>query len=170
MNLFAYSGISTLAVLDGGASVCHLDSSKGMVDWARDNANASGLAHKKVRWMVEDVLKFLKREIKRGKDYRGFILDPPTFGRGASGEVFKIEKDLPELMDLLMELSGNKPDFIVLTCHSTGFSPLALQRILDGRINNKGSFHIGELSIPETSGRLYPAGSNCIYVSEKLSL
>lgn len=108
--------------------------------------------------------------IKRGKDYRGFILDPPTFGRGASGEIFKIEKDLPELMNLLMELCGNKPDFIVLTCHSTGFSPLALQRILDGRIRNKGSFHLGELSIPETSGRLYPAGSNCIYVSEKLSL
>ncbi|WP_032924075.1 class I SAM-dependent methyltransferase [Leptospira santarosai] len=170
LNLFAYSGISTLAVLDGGASACHLDSSKGMVDWARDNANVSGLADKKVRWMVEDVLKFLKREINRGKDYRGFILDPPTFGRGASGEVFKIEKDLPELMDLLMQLCGNKPDFVVLTCHSTGFSPLALQRILEGRIRNNGRFYLGELSIPEENGRLYPAGSNCIYVSERLSI
>ncbi|PJZ51381.1 SAM-dependent methyltransferase [Leptospira adleri] len=170
LNLFAYSGLSTLAVLDGGASACHLDASKGMVDWARENATASGLADKKIRWMVEDVLKFLKREIKRGKDYRGFILDPPTFGRGASGEVFKIEKDLPELMDLLMELCGSKPDFIVLTCHSTGFSPLALQRILQGRIKNNGKFFLSELSIPEQSGKLYPSGSNCIYTSERLSL
>ncbi|TGK14074.1 SAM-dependent methyltransferase [Leptospira fletcheri] len=170
LNLFAYSGLSTLSALSGGMSACHLDASKGMVDWARENAEASGLADKKVRWMVEDVIKFLGREIRRKKRYLGFILDPPTFGRGASGEVFKIERDLPEMMDLLMQLCDGKPEFVVLTCHSTGFSPLALRRILEGRIRIEGSYLTEELSIRETAGRSYPAGSNCIFHSKRLEL
>ncbi|EQA46833.1 S-adenosylmethionine-dependent methyltransferase domain protein [Leptospira broomii serovar Hurstbridge str. 5399] len=170
LNLFAYSGLSTLSVLAGGMDACHLDASKGMVEWAKENAVASGLANKKVRWMVEDVLKFLGREIRRKKKYAGFILDPPTFGRGASGEVFKIERDLPEMMDLLMQLCDSKPEFVVLTCHSAGFSPLALRRILEGRIRSKGNYLTEELSIQETTGRIYPAGSNCIFYSERLEL
>ncbi|PJZ69233.1 SAM-dependent methyltransferase [Leptospira perolatii] len=170
LNLFAYSGLSTLAVLAGGMDACHLDASKGMVEWARENAELSDLSDRKVRWIVEDVLKFLKREIRRGKKYSGFILDPPTFGRGASGEVFKIEKDLPEMMDLLMQLCGNKPDYVFLTCHSTGFSPLALRRILEGNIRKEGTYITEELSIPESTGRSYPAGSNCIFYSKGLSL
>ncbi|PJZ76799.1 class I SAM-dependent methyltransferase [Leptospira neocaledonica] len=170
LNLFAYSGLSTLSVLAGGLDACHLDSSKGMVEWARENAQVSGLAGKKVRWIVEDVLKFLNREIRRDKKYIGFILDPPTFGRGASGEVFKIEKDLPEMMDLLMKLCDNKPDFVFLTCHSTGFSPLALRRILEGRIKTPGNYLTEELSISESTGRIHPAGSNCVFYSNRVKL
>ncbi|MCC6274906.1 MAG: class I SAM-dependent methyltransferase, partial [Leptospiraceae bacterium] len=103
LNLFAYSGLSTLACLDSNYSVCHVDASKGMVDWAKENAKLSGLSEKKVRWIVDDVLKFLKREIKRGKKYQGFVLDPPTFGRGSKGEVWKIEDDLVPLLELCME-------------------------------------------------------------------
>ncbi len=170
LNLFAYSGLSTLSVLAGGMDACHLDASKGMVEWARENAQVSGLAEKKVRWMVEDVLKFLNREIRRNKRYAGFILDPPTFGRGASGEVFKIEKDLPEMMDLLMQLSDSKPEFVFLTCHSAGFSPLALRRILEGRIKTPGKYLTEELTIPESTGRTHPAGSNCVFYSNRLKL
>ncbi|MCW7473299.1 SAM-dependent methyltransferase [Leptospira levettii] len=158
LNLFAYSGGSTLACLDAGMSVCHVDASKGMVDWARENAKLSGLDSKPVRWIVDDVMKFIRREIKRGKKYQGLILDPPSFGRGSKGEVWKIEENLSELMDALMELSDSKPEFVILSCHSQGFSPLTLERILSSRIKTKGNYETTELYIPETSGKKYPAG------------
>ncbi len=158
LNLFAYSGGSTLACLNAGMSVCHVDASKGMVDWARENAKLSGLDSKPVRWIVDDVLKFIRREIKRGKKYQGFILDPPTFGRGSKGEVWKIEEHLSELMDALMELCNSKPDFVILSCHSQGFSPLTLERMLSSRIKISGNYISEELFIPEKSGKKYPAG------------
>ncbi|TGM03160.1 SAM-dependent methyltransferase, partial [Leptospira jelokensis] len=111
-----------------------------------------------VRWIVDDVMKFIRREIKRGKKYQGLILDPPSFGRGSKGEVWKIEENLSELMDALMELSDNKPEFVILSCHSQGFSPLTLERILSSRIKTKGLYETTELYIPETSGKKYPAG------------
>lgn len=158
LNLFAYSGGSTLACLDAGMSVCHVDASKGMVDWARENAKLSNLDSKPVRWIVDDVLKFIRREIKRNKKYHGFILDPPSFGRGSKGEVWKIEDHLTELMDALMELCDSKPEFVILSCHSQGFSPLTLERMLSSRIKSKGKYETSELFIPEKSGKKYPAG------------
>ncbi|TGN19923.1 class I SAM-dependent methyltransferase [Leptospira idonii] len=158
LNLFAYSGGSTLACLDAGMSVCHVDASKGMVDWARENAALSSLADKPVRWIVDDVLKFIQREIKRKKKYQGLILDPPSFGRGSKGEVWKIEDHLPELMDALMELCDHSPEFVILSCHSQGYSPLTLERILSSRIKSKGHYHTDELYIPEKSGKKYPSG------------
>lgn len=174
LNLFAYSGLSTLACLSGGMAVCHLDSSKGMVDWARSNAATSNLADGKVRWIVEDVVKFIRREVKRGRAYAGVILDPPTFGRGSKGEVWKIERDLPDLLDrLVLDLCGGEPEFVILTCHSTGFTAHTLGRLLAGRIaaghRDRGLFSANELFIPEVAaGAAYPSGSSVVFLSKRL--
>jgi 23S rRNA (cytosine1962-C5)-methyltransferase len=127
LNLFAYSGGATLACAKSGAEVCHVDASKGMVNWARENAALNGLQDAPIRWIVDDARKFLKREAARGRRYDGIILDPPTFGRGSQGQVFKIEVDLPLILDLCRQL---KPRFIALSCHTAAFSPLVLSRLL----------------------------------------
>lgn len=174
LNLFAYSGLSTLACLSGSMAVCHLDSSKGMVEWARENAAISELADGRVRWIVEDVVKFIRREVKRKRPYAGVILDPPTFGRGSKGEVWKIERDLPALLDQLMgDLCARKPDFVILSCHSTGFTAETLARLAGGRMDRKhreaGRFLNTELSIPEVgSGQNYPSGSSAVFLAEDL--
>lgn len=169
LNMFAYSGLSTLAVLSSGMSVCHLDSSKGMVEWARENAILSNLSGKKVRWIVDDVMKFVKRETKRNKRYQGFILDPPSFGRGNKGEVWKIEKNLLPLLELLMELCKGKPEFIILSCHTTGYSTLTLERILKSIVySDDGFFSSKELFIPEESGHKLPSGFSAYYLSSEL--
>lgn len=168
LNLFAYSGGSTLACLQAGMKVCHLDASKGMVEWARENAKLNQLDKKPVRWIVEDVTKFLKREINRGKKYNGFILDPPTFGRGSKGEVFKIEEDLGSLLDQLMILCDYKPKFIILTCHSQGYSSLSLEKMIATRIQNEGNFESSELWLDESHGGKYPAGSCCFFTDKNL--
>jgi 23S rRNA (cytosine1962-C5)-methyltransferase len=166
INLFAYSGMSTLAALNTGYSICHVDSSKGMISWAKENATSSGLIEKKVRWIEDDVLKFLKREVKRKKIYKGFILDPPSFGRGAKGEVWKIETDLIPLLVELMNLCNHSPEFIILSCHSTGFSPLTLSRILESYIKIDGKHLSKELYIEEKFGKKLPAGF-CSYFFSK---
>jgi 23S rRNA (cytosine1962-C5)-methyltransferase len=167
LNLFAYSGGSTLACLQAGMKVCHLDSSKGMVDWARENAKLNDLHEMPVRWIVEDVMKFIQREIRRGKTYQGFILDPPTFGRGSKGEVWKIEEHLGALLDSLMELCNHKPKFVVLTCHSQGYSSLSLEKMLSTRIKCKGNFDSGELFLPEKTGGKYPGGSCSFFLADE---
>ncbi len=158
LNLFAYSGASTIACLQSGMNVCHVDASKGMVEWARENAVLNQISDKPVRWIVEDVLKFVRREVKRGKSYQGFILDPPTFGRGSKGEVWKIEEDLPALLDELMILCNSSPDFVILSCHSQGFSPLTLERLVRSRIKSTGEFQSSELTISEAHKQIYPSG------------
>lgn len=138
LNLFAYSGGSTLACK---GPVTHVDAAKGMVDWAGENALLNQKAN--IRWIVEDVRKFVKREVKRGSRYDGIILDPPTFGRGKSLEVFKIEKDLPKLLDALVEFS---PKFVLLSCHTPGFTPLVLKNLLQERF--RGPITCGEMLLP----------------------
>ena len=170
LNMFAYSGVSTLACLQAGMSVCHLDSSRGMVEWAKQNAKLSGLSEKPVRWIAEDVLKFVKREVSRGKKYHGFILDPPTFGRGSKGEVWKIEKHLKELIDTLLILCDHAPKFVILSCHSTGFSPLTLERVLRTSINGAGKFSSTELYTEEQSGNFLPGGFCAYYLSETIKV
>lgn len=159
LNLFAYSGLSSLACLQRGYSVCHVDSSKGMVEWASENVRLSGLAERPIRYIVDDVMKFVAREVKRGRRYAGLILDPPTFGRGAKGEVWKLEDELPGLMAQLMLLCDGAPDFVVCSCHSQGFGPLNLERILRSHITRAGQFSSHELSISEFSGNHYPSGA-----------
>lgn len=130
LNLFAYSGGSTLAPALAGASVCHLDASQSMVEWARENAAANHLESHPIRWIAEDVQKFLGREIRRGHHYDGIILDPPSFGRGAKGEVYKIERDLTRTLDLCRDLLSAKPEFLLLSAHTPGVTPVVLENLL----------------------------------------
>ncbi len=130
LNLFAYSGGATLSLAKRGASLCHLDASKGMVQWAKDNGALNGLSGAPIRWIVDDAIKFLRREVKRGVRYDGILLDPPTFGRGAQGEVFKIERDIQELLELCKELLSQKPLFLVFSCHTPGLTPIVLSHCL----------------------------------------
>lgn len=146
LNLFAYSGGSTLAAAKAGAAVCHLDASKGMVAWARENAALNSLEKAPIRWIVEDVKKFLMRECKRGSLYEGIILDPPSFGRGSKGELFKIEEDITDLLQDCRKLLSDKPLFILFSCHTPGFSPLAMQHLLAQTMQGlKGTIEAGEM-------------------------
>lgn len=153
LNLFAYSGGVTLAAAKGGASVCHLDASKGMVAWARENARLNGLEQAPIRWIVEDVTKFLKRELKRGSSYDAIILDPPTFGRGSQGEVFKIEEDLFPLLELCFSLLSPAPKFMLLSCHTPGMTPLILEHLLEPLVLKFGGVvEKGEMALEGKQG------------------
>jgi 23S rRNA (cytosine1962-C5)-methyltransferase len=128
LNLFAYSGGSTLAAAAGGAEVVHIDSSKSTVAWARENAELSGLAAAPIRWIVEDAARFVGRELKRGNRYHGIILDPPTYGHGPEGESWQLVRDLPPLLAACNELAADS-GFLVLTCHSPGVGPNELRQL-----------------------------------------
>jgi 23S rRNA (cytosine1962-C5)-methyltransferase len=130
LNLFAYSGGATLAAAQGGAHCCHVDASKGMVAWARENAKLNGLADHPIRWIVDDVNKFLTREIKRGRRYDAILLDPPSFGRGKGGELYKIEQALLETLQLVQKVMSDKPCFVYLTSHTPGFTPIVLKNLI----------------------------------------
>jgi 23S rRNA (cytosine1962-C5)-methyltransferase len=130
LNLFAYSGGSTMSAALAGAEVCHLDASRGMVEWARDNARLNGLAEHPIRWIVDDAHKFMRREIRRGRSYDCIILDPPSFGRGAGGEMYKIERDLKDTLQLVKELLSLKPRFVLFSSHTPGLSQIVAENIL----------------------------------------
>ena len=119
-----------MAAALGGAEVCHLDASKGMVEWARENARLNGLADRPIRWIVDDAHKFMKREIRRGRTYDAIVLDPPTFGRGAGGEMYKIERDLKDTLSLVKELLSEKPLFVLFSSHTPGLSQIVAENIL----------------------------------------
>ena len=129
LNLFAYSGGSTMAAAQGGAEVCHLDASKGMVEWARENARRNDLAAHPIRWIVDDAHKFMKREIRRGRKYDAIILDPPSFGRGANGEMYKIERDLKDTLALVKDLLSENPLFVLFSSHTPGLTCLVAENI-----------------------------------------
>ncbi|MDP1879805.1 MAG: class I SAM-dependent methyltransferase [Parachlamydiaceae bacterium] len=152
LNLFAYSGGVTLSAAIAGASVCHLDASKGMVAWARENAVLNKLENAPIRWIVEDVKKFLMREIKRGSKYDAIILDPPSFGRGSKGEVFKIEDDIIPLLNQCRELLSSNPLFLMFSCHTPGFTPLAMQHLLTQTMTGlNGKITSGEMTLSGNS-------------------
>ena len=161
LNLFAYSGGSTLAAALAGAEVCHVDASKGMVDWARKNAALNGLEEKPVRWIVDDVTKFLEREMRRERQYDLLILDPPSYGRGAKGEVFKIENDLPPLLALLGKLMSPQPLGVLLSCHTPELTPISLHHMLLQQFGSKsGQVEHGEMQLRGASNVLpVPSGS-----------
>lgn len=146
LNLFAYSGGSTMAAALAGGRTCHLDASRGMVQWASENARLNDVDS--VRWIVDDAHKFMAREIRRGRTYDAIILDPPTFGRGEAGEVYKIERDLPDTLEMCRRLLGEKPLFVLLSAHTPGLSPQVggnlLSQALDGL---KGSVETGEMML-----------------------
>lgn len=138
LNLFAYSGGSTMAAAQGGAEVCHLDASKGMVEWARENAALNQLEAAPIRWITDDAIGFLRREIKRERHYDGIILDPPSFGRGKKGELFKIQNQLPELLSLCHTLLSENPAFLLLSGHTPEYSPRVLQNLLTQELKDLG--------------------------------
>ena len=158
LNLFACSGGASMALAQAGAKVCHLDAAKGMVDCARENAILNGMEKSSIRWIVDDAIKFLKREGRRGMRYDGILLDPPTFGRGSSGEVFKIEKDIIPLLELCRDLLSDKPRFIMLSCHTPGITPIALQHITK-QIFPKAKIETGEMILSSPGARSIPSGS-----------
>lgn len=162
LNLFAYSGGSTLACALAGAEVCHLDASQGMVDWARKNAEQNCLKKHPIRWIVDDVHKFLAREIKRGRKYDGIVLDPPSFGRGTRGETYKLERDLPKTLSLCRSLLSEHPLFILLSAHTPGVTPMVLNHLLADAlsgIDRSGSYECGEMLLEGDSGtRPVPCG------------
>ena len=157
LNLFAYTGGATLACLSAGAEVVHVDSSKPAIDWANDNLRASGLQDKPVHWILEDVVKFVNRETRRGHTYDGLILDPPRFGRGTKGEVWKIEEDLPNLLTLCRSLLSPKPAFVLINAYTADLASIVLGNMLTDMMDSESSF--GELALKDTtSGRLLPNG------------
>ena len=160
LNLFAYTGGSTLAASQSGAHVVHVDAAKGVVDWARKNAQLCHLEQRPIRWIVDDVVKFAKREKRRGNRYQGIILDPPSFGRGPKGEVFKIEQDILPLMEELRSLLARDALFIIYSCHTPGFTPILLEnQLAEMTQSREGSIESGEMTVMDAFGRQLPSGS-----------
>ena len=165
LNLFAYTGGATLACAAAGASVCHCDAVKGMVDWARTNAKLSGLADKPIRWIVDDANKFIKREIRRGTRYDGIILDPPSYGRGTNGEMWKLEDSIFGLMQDITELLSDKPLFLLLNSYTTGLSASVMSYLLQMTVGKRFDIDIisEEIGIPvKQTGMPLPCGSTAI--------
>ena len=161
LNLFAYTGGATVACLYAGASVCHVDSSKGMVQWAKENVQSSNLADKKIRYIVDDVNKFVAREIRRGNKYDAIIMDPPSYGRGTNGEVWQFENNIYDLVKLCEEVLSDDPLFFLINSYTTGISNTVLADILNLTIQNKhkGKITSGEIGLPmENSDLVLPCG------------
>ena len=160
LNLFGYTGGATLACLSAGAEVVHVDGSKASVNWAKENAELSGLDKKPVRWIVDDARKFVLREIKRGEKYDGIIMDPPSFGRGGKGEIWKIEDELLNLLENCSKILSDNPLFFLVNGYAAGYSAQAYKNALTPIVEKfGGEMEIGELTIEETkSGRLLPCG------------
>ena len=154
LNLFAYTGGASVACSYAGASVCHVDSSKGMVTWAKENVAVSGLADRKVRYIVDDVVKFVSREIRRGNTYDAIIMDPPSYGRGTNGEVWKFEENLPDLISLCSRVLSEKPLFFLINSYTTGISSMVLENLLRLNIKKGGIFSHGEIGLPMTDSKL----------------
>ncbi len=164
LNLFAYTGGATVACLSVGASVCHVDSSKGMVAWAKENVISSGLQDRPVRYIIDDVVKFVNREIRRGNKYDAIIMDPPSYGRGKNGEVWKFEDNLSDLIKNCMQIMSDKPLFFLINSYTTGISSQVLENILileshnANKLNN-GKFENGEIGLPmKDSNLILPCG------------
>ncbi len=161
LNLFAYTGGATVACLSAGASVTHVDSSRGMVDWCKENVKSSGLETAEIRYIVDDVVKFVQREIRRGNHYDAIIMDPPSYGRGANGEVWDIEKNLNYLVKICSEVLSDEPLFFLINSYTTGLSSMVLSNILNLNVNNKftGMVSCGEVGLPiKNSELVLPCG------------
>ena len=168
LNLFAYTGGATLACANAGASVCHVDASKGMVQWARDNADSSNLSDKPIRWIVDDCEKFVAREIKRGRKYDAIIMDPPSYGRGPNQEVWKLEDCIYDLVKLCTGVLSDDPLFFLLNSYTTGLSPSVMAYILGETVGNKfdGNVTADEIGLPVKESRFtLPCGSTAIWTS-----
>jgi 23S rRNA (cytosine1962-C5)-methyltransferase len=169
LNLFAYTGGATVACLKEGASVVHVDASKGMTQWAKENASASGVADGDVRWIVDDCMKFVQREIRRGNKYDIIILDPPSYGRGPKGEIWHIEDSLYDFMQSVKEVLSDNPLMIMLNSYTTGLSASVMKYILDDVITDKigGSVLSDEIGLPVSSNNgVLPCGATAIWTND----
>ena len=163
LNLFAYTGGATLAAAAAGASVCHVDAAKCMVAWAKENAKSSGLEEAPIRWIVDDCQKFVEREIRRGHHYDGIIMDPPSYGRGPKGEIWKIEESIYPFIRLTAQLLSDKPLFFLINSYTTGLAPSVLSYMISTEIIPAHGGHVeaGELGLPVTeSGLVLPCGAS----------
>lgn len=172
LNLFAYTGGATLACAAAGASVCHVDASKGMVAWARENQQLSGLGEKPIRWIVDDCQKFVEREIRRGSLYDGVIMDPPSYGRGPGGEVWKLEDSVYDLVKLCAGVLTENPLFFAINSYTTGLSPSVMEYILNTTVSRrfagKGTTFSSEIGLPVTAtGCPLPCGSTAVWHSRE---
>ena len=162
LNLFAYTGGATVACAKAGASVCHVDAAKGMVQWARENAKSSGLEEAPIRWIVDDCEKFVEREIRRGSRYDAVILDPPSYGRGPKGEVWRLEDNLYHFLELVSGVVSQRPEFVILSSYTTGLAPSVLRYLLELCFSRRygGSSQAEELGLPvRESGLTLPCGA-----------
>ena len=163
LNLFAYTGGATLAALQAGASVTHVDASKGMVEWAKENAEISGLKDKPVRWLIDDCKKFVERELRRGNRYDAIIMDPPSYGRGPKGEIWKIEDALHPLVRLCADLLSDDPLFFLINSYTTGFAPAVLSYLLELEVRSRFGGHVSasEIGLPvRETNSILPCGSS----------
>ena len=165
LNLFAYTGGATLAAASAGASVCHVDAAKGMVHWARENAELSSLAERPIRWIVDDCAKFVERELRRGNTYDAIIMDPPSYGRGPGGEVWKLEDQIYDLVKLCTGVLSDEPLFFLLNSYTTGLSASAMAYVLGVNMQKfGGGVSAEEIGLPVTaSGMVLPCGSSAIW-------
>ena len=160
LNLFAYTGGATVSALSAGAEVCHVDAAKGIVTWAKKNVESSGLADRRVRYIVDDVVKFVKRELRRGNRYDGIIMDPPSYGRGPSGELWKIEDALFPLVKDCTELLSDEPLFMLINSYTTGLSATVLKNVMNVTAKKRfgGEMDADEIGLPIESGMMLPCG------------
>ena len=163
LNLFAYTGGATLAAAAAGASVCHVDAAKGMVAWAKENAKSSGLEEAPIRWIVDDCQKFVEREIRRGHHYDGIIMDPPSYGRGPKGEIWKIEESIFPFIQLTAQLLSDRPLFFLINSYTTGLAPSVLSYMISTEVVSARGGHVeaGELGLPvKDTGLILPCGAS----------
>lgn len=166
LNLFSYTGGATVACLNAGAQVVHVDASKGMVAWAKENAVASGVSDKPVRWIVDDCIKFVQREIRRGNKYDVIIMDPPSYGRGPGGEVWKLEDEIYSFVELCSQVLSDDPLMVLINSYTTGLSPAVMEYILGSVISPKfgGELSCSEIGLPVSqTGMVLPCGASAIW-------
>ncbi len=168
LNLFAYTGGATVACLSAGASVCHVDASKGMVERAGENVRLSGLGDKPVRFIIDDCKKFVQREIRRGRRYDAIIMDPPSYGRGPNGEMWKIESELYPLVELCSQVLSDNPLFFLINSYTTGLQPMVLENILTLAVKSKfgGRIEAYEVGLPTEEGICLPCGAGGIFIND----
>ena len=166
LNLFAYSGAATLAFAKSNIPVCHVDASKKSVQWAKENAYLNQLSKASIRWIVDDVLQYLRREVKRGTVYQAILLDPPSFGRGNKRQVFKIERDLCTVLQLCMRILDLKQGCLILTCHTPGLTPMVLGELIRS-IFPKGILQVGEMLISSHLSYSLPSGSYVRWLAQE---
>lgn len=169
LNLFAYTGGATLAAAAAGASVTHVDASKGMVNWARENAASSGLGDAPIRWLVDDCVKFVEREIRRGNRYDAIIMDPPSYGRGPKGEIWKIEESVYPLVQLCAQILAEEPLFFLINSYTTGLQPAVLTYMISAALKGKkGTVTSAEIGLPvSANGLVLPCGASGRFEGDK---